>query len=135
MTAESDCEQCPVGTFSPVGSAAATNCSAGTYNALPEQGTCVRCSAGTYQDAEGETACKACTEGYFCAEGAAAALPCPAGTRRNVSLSVMTSQDDCIACGEGTFCAVGSANETACSPGTYNPTPQRATCTKCAVGT
>ena len=69
------------------------------------------------------------------ANAEAMALPCPAGTRRNVSLSVMTSQDDCIACGEGTFCAVGSANETACSPGTYNPTPQRATCTNCAAGT
>ena len=74
-----------------------------------------------------------CTD--FCAEGAAAALPCPAGKRKDASLSVMDSESDCIICPEGTFCPVGSALAQPCAPGTYNAQSQQETCAKCAAGT
>ena len=35
-------------------------------------------------------------------------LPCPGGTRMDLSLSVMTSVDDCVVCKQGTFCPIGS---------------------------
>ena len=67
--------------------------------------------------------------------GAAAALPCPAGKRKDVTLAVMDSESDCIICPEGTFCPVGSALAQPCAPGTYNAQPQQETCAKCAAGT
>ena len=71
----------------------------------------------------------------YCAEGAAAALPCPKGKRKDVTLGVMDSESDCIICPEGTFCPVGSADAQPCAPGTYNAQPQQETCAKCAAGT
>ena len=70
----------------------------------------------------------------YCALGAAAALPCPAGKRKNATLAVMDSESDCIICPEGTFCPVGSADAQPCAPGTYNDQPQQETCAKCAAG-
>ena len=58
MTHEEDCDICGEGTFCPVGSGAATNCSAGTYNDKPKQEACAKCAAGEFQDTEGATACK-----------------------------------------------------------------------------
>ena len=71
----------------------------------------------------------------FCAEGAAAALPCPAGKRKDASLDVMDAESDCIICAVGTFCPVGSAEATPCAPGTYNDEARQETCTKCTAGT
>ena len=70
----------------------------------------------------------------YCAEGSAAALPCPAGKRKDASLDVMDAESDCIVCPVGTFCPVGSAEAAPCAPGTYNDQPQQAMCTKCAAG-
>ena len=71
----------------------------------------------------------------YCAEGSAAALPCPAGKRNDASLTVMVSESDCIICPEGTFCSVGSAEAQPCAPGTYSDAPEQETCNKCAAGT
>ena len=60
MTSEDDCIACTNGTFCPVGSANATLCAAGTYNAFERRDRCDKCSAGRFQDAEGATVCKAC---------------------------------------------------------------------------
>ena len=96
----------------------------------------MRCSAGTFQDLEGNVTCKACTPGYYCAEGSAAPLPCPGGTRKDSTLTrPMTSEADCVTCSVGTFCPVGSANETACAPGTVNPLERQETCVRCSAGT
>ena len=70
----------------------------------------------------------------YCAFGAAAALPCPAGKRKDASLAVMDSESDCIICPIGTFCPVGSADAAPCAPGTYNDQTQRETCAKCTAG-
>ena len=63
MMSETDCLECGVGTFCPVGSANATLCAPGTVNPLVGQESCVRCTAGTYQDLEGNTTCKPCPGG------------------------------------------------------------------------
>ena len=67
-------------------------------------------------------------------EASAAALPCPAGKRKDATLTVMDDESDCITCPEGTFCPVGSADAQPCAPGTYNDQPQQETCAKCAAG-
>ena len=133
MMRKEDCDICGVGTFCPVGSSTATNCSAGTYNDKPKQEACAKCAVGTFQDVEGATGCLGCTDGYYCAEGAAAALPCPGGTTKRLGI-VMVAKEDCDICGEGKFCPVGSAVATKCSAGTYNDQSAQEACTKCAAG-
>ena len=134
-SSKDDCAICPQGTACSIGSIQPRLCAPGTFGNLPEQQLCVSCPPGTFQEAKGATACNPCTEGYYCDLGAAAALPCPAGKRRDPSLTVMTSEQDCIPCGEGTFCPVGAAEATACAPGTYNDEAQQPTCKRCAAGT
>ena len=120
MTSAADCQGCSVGTYCPVGSAAATNCSAGTYNEQPNQETCTRCAAGTYQDAEGATACKSCSDGHYCPEGAASRLPCARGTwSAAVGLASMIQCQDAE---PGHFATTASPQQSACRPDTYNPT-------------
>ena len=65
MESEEDCPRCGVGTFCPVGSGAATACSAGTYNDQDGQETCRKCAAGTSQGAEGATVCVVCEPGEY----------------------------------------------------------------------
>ena len=112
-------------------------CAKGSYNPLDqtEAEECELCDAGSYQDETGTTVCKPCTPGYYCAEGAAAALPCPGGTHKNVSLAVMTSVDQCIICPVGTYCPVGSAEAAPCAPGTNSSLEGAKTCGKCPAGT
>ena len=74
-----------------------------------------------------------CTDGYYCAEGAAAALPCPGGTTKKLGV-VMMAKKDCDVCGEGTFCPVGSGAATNCSAGTFNDQPGQGSCLKCVAG-
>ena len=111
-----------------------TACPTGSFTDAPSADSCVLCVAGTFQDAAQQTACKVCTPGYYCAEGAAAALPCPGGTHKNASLAVMTSVDECVVCPPGTFCPVGSADAKPCAPGTYNDGAGNETCGMRRVG-
>ena len=74
-----------------------------------------------------------CTD--YCAEGSAAPLPCPGGTHKDVSLTVMTSVADCVICPTGTFCSVGSETPTDCAPGTFNDQLNASTCVNCVAGT
>ena len=134
MTSADDCLECGVGTFCPVGSANATLCAPGTVNPLVKQESCVRCAPGTYQDLEGNTTCKDCSDGHYCAEGSAAPLPCPGGTRKDLSLTVMSSVNQCITCDAGHACSVGSAEQVQCLPGSFGAEAGRATCELCAAG-
>ena len=87
------------------------------------------------QDEEGKESCKPCTAGYYCAEGAAAALPCPGGTHKNASLDVMTSVDQCVTCPAGTFCPVGSEEPTPCAAGSVSNLTNAEACEACSAGT
>ena len=86
-----ECLTCSRGHRCP-GAAFKIECGAGTRDS-PETGfdRCAQCEAGKYQPNAGATNCLDCTPGYYCAEGAPAALPCPGGTHKNTSISVMTS--------------------------------------------
>jgi len=134
ITSVSQCVACPVGTSCSVGSAVPVPCAPGTYNNQPGQRTCVECAAGSFQNLEGQTSCNACSPGYYCAEGAGAELPCPAGTKKHPSLSVMTSVDQCVDCPVGTSCSVGSTVEVPCAPGTFQNQTRQAACLKCPAG-
>ena len=134
MSSLSECIVCDEGTSCSVGSAEPTPCAPGTYSDEPQQETCKKCDAGTFQALAGQTSCDPCTAGYYCAEGAAAALPCPGGTHKDASLTVMTSVEQCVICNEGTSCSVGSAEPTPCAPGTYTDEPEQETCKKCVAG-
>eukprot|EP00961_Rhodomonas_salina_P110784 1490881-Rhodomonas_salina.1 len=96
MTSVAECIECEAGTFCPVGSAEAIECAPGTFGNQAGASMCERCRAGTYQDTSGATSCKACRGGHYCAEGASHPLPCPAGTRNDESVAVMTSVAECI---------------------------------------
>ena len=109
-------------------------CLPGTFSATGT-GTCTTCSAGSFQNEAGSTSCMSCTPGYYCGEGSAAPLPCPGGTHKDPTLTVMSSVDQCIVCPSGTFCSVGSASATPCAPGTYNPLAEQSTCLNCEAGT
>ena len=102
------------------GSTAQAACAAGTVQPDVAQGSCEPCAAGSFQPLPGSTDCEPCTAGFFCAEGAAAALPCPGGTHKNSSLDVMMSEAQCVTCPEGTYCPVGSDVAKPCAPGTFN---------------
>jgi hypothetical protein len=82
-----------------VGSAAATNCSAGTFNDQPGMEACSKCAAGSFQDAEGATSCRACKPGAFCLVGAFTPLQCDAG--RYGTATNLSAADQCQVCPRG----------------------------------
>merc|ERR1712185_651908 len=106
MRSADDCITCGEGTFCPVGSEDATDCSAGTFNDRPGQETCTKCVGGTYQAEAGQTACVPCTPGHYCKEGAAAPLPCAEGTHANATN--LTSADQCTSAEPGFYATTGS---------------------------
>ena len=134
LAASEQCTTCPEGSYCSTQSTEPTSCSAGKYSEHDGQEACTKCAAGTFQDAEGATACLGCVEGYYCAEGAAAALPCPGGTTKRLGV-VMSSKEDCATCGKATSCPVGSDASTNCSAGTYNAREGQSKCLKCGAGT
>lgn len=105
-------------------------CRPGTYE---DQGACIPCSAGSFQNWTAQTECRTCTNGYYCTTGSAAPLPCPGGTTTRTGI-VMTSAGDCTACGPGTYCPVGSEQSSNCSAGTYNDREGQQTCDRCSAG-
>ena len=119
MTSKDDCNVCPEGTFCPVGSAAAANCIAGTYNHQAGQEACFKCDAGTFQDTEGATACKPCYPGYFCPEGSATPIPCSGGTYGNSSS--LQERGECQIVQPGFWAPTGSALPEPCFSGFICP--------------
>ena len=134
LQASSECTTCPAGSACVAGSSTHTMCVPGTITATEGQSKCSPCSGGEYQEQIGSTACRRCIPGYFCAEGSATPLPCPGGTRKNTSLSVMTSINQCIVCPAGTSCSVGSALALPCLPGSVANQSAMETCSLCPAG-
>ena len=117
--ANGKCIPCSKGTFKPAGSDATE---------------CLPCAAGTYQPDIQAVECLPCLAGHYCAEGSAAALPCPGGTRVNKSIEVMTREEDCIVCPVGYSCSVGSEEAVLCSAGTYGDVERLERCFSCEAG-
>ena len=139
----SSCRACEPGKANPVpgrsDASACIDCLPGTVAPSVGQETCDKCAAGTYQPEVGTTACLPCEPGHYCAEGAAAALPCPSGRHQNATLRQlnisMTSADDCLECPPGAFCTTGAAEPDSCAPGSYAPDAGMASCQRCEAGT
>ena len=131
---EPECFECEAGFACAGGAARPTACSPGYFANTSRSAECASCESGTYQPARNATRCKDCELGFFCPYGASVPLPCPAGTKMDLTLSVMTSEADCITCTNGTFCPVGSANATLCAAGTYNALERQRSCNKCVAG-
>ena len=138
LTSAKDCTRTDPGHFAPTGSTEQTKCSPGTVAPYASMGTCLRCEAGTFQAEPGQLVCGPCTPGSYCSEGAAAALPCKAGTYQNETMLqlnlVMKSTNDCVECPAGSACGTGAEEPSSCSPGTVQPDTGKATCDKCAAG-
>jgi len=133
ITSVEQCHHCPSGAYCPVGSAVATDCSAGTYSDRPGQEACFKCDAGTFQDEEGATECKPCTEGHYCTEGAAAPLPCEAGSYSNATN--LTSATECTKTPHGFFSGIGSSKPEECPVGSFTRRNGSVTCSACPDGT
>ena len=126
------------GYYAPTGSTEQTPCSPGTVATNASMGACAKCEAGKYQDTDGKTECKPCTVGSYCAEGAAAPLPCKAGTYQNetmlqLNLS-MTSADDCLECPTGHRCVGGQSEPKLCGVGSFASIQGAAGCSECEAG-
>jgi hypothetical protein len=76
----------------------------------------------------------ACAFADYCAEGSPSAMPCPAGTRKDPSLELLTREEHCLTCPEGTACSVGSEEPQLCLPGTFGSRPGLARCELCPAG-
>ena len=138
LASADQCTPTEAGHFAPTGSTQQMPCSPGTVAPNASMGACTKCEAGTFQAEPGQLVCGPCTPGSYCAEGAAAALPCKAGTYQNatmlqLSLS-MTGPDDCLECPPGSACGTGAAEPSPCSPGTVAPNASMAACDRCAAG-
>jgi hypothetical protein len=72
----------------------------------PRTGLCAKCVAGTFQENSGSEACVACYAGSYCRVGAAAALPCVAGTFS--SATGLAAPEECSACPLGAACSTGA---------------------------
>jgi hypothetical protein len=117
MTSVDQCLTCDVGTFCPVGSAAPSPCTTGTYNDQKRKEGCIKCPAGFFQNMEGGTACKTCEGGSYCTQGTAVPTPCPAGTFGHLEGLEQSSQ--CTKVAPGEWSALGSTEPTACGGASF----------------
>lgn len=117
----SECEQCPAGSYSgDDGATECTLCAAGTFASEAGRVFCETSPAGTYAS-EGAAAPTDCPAGSYCPEGSAAPTSCPVGTYSStVSLG---SEEECTSCPAGSYCATaGSTAPTGlCSAGYLCP--------------
>ena len=133
LRSAAECNACDAGSWCPPGATAPTPCAPGTFASAQGVSACTACTAGSFQDASGQTSCKACSPGSYCPQAASGELPCPEGTYSNTpSLSGVVQ---CTACPFGSFCPAGATVATPCAPGTYINNTSAAVCTKCAAGT
>ena len=94
------------GLYAPTGSTQQVPCSPGTVAPNANMGACLKCEAGTFQEDGGGTACDVCIAGSYCRVGAAAALPCVAGTFS--SATSLASPEECSVCPLGAACSTGA---------------------------
>ena len=91
-----------------------------------------KCPAGSFCPTMPTLQAQDCPAGSYCAEGAAAALPCPAGTYSNTpSLQAASA---CTDCPVGSACSTGSTAHTPCDPGTIAPDAKSPMCSDCPAG-
>jgi len=149
--AASKCKGCPTGQYG-IGGPTCFNCSAGTYNDMTNQSSCMTCPSGRTYTGTGATSasnCTACPAGQYafnsttcfdCGTGTynnltgqTSCFVCPAGTSNN-----MTAQQNfsaCIPCPLGYHASSnGSTQCVPCDAGTHANTTGLANCYGCPPG-
>jgi hypothetical protein len=112
-----DCNECPVGTYSNQGDMVCTACKTGTYTNTAGSSQCIPCPAGTYTDKTGTTEC----------------TQCPAGTYNGNEGS--TGEVECLKCQPGYYSSSpGSKVCTRCGAGTYTDTSGATSCKQAEPG-
>ena len=132
LTSAAECTPTAAGFFAPTGSTEQIACAAGTIGPVGGLSSCVACHGGTYQGVPGSTACVACVAGSYCPTGAAASLPCTAGSYS--SATHLSSAVECTSCPAGHSCGTGSVVPQACYAGSYAANASKPTCDSCAAG-
>ncbi len=134
QTQQTSCRACEAGYSCAQGATHMTPCAKGSFtSASMLKDVCEPCIAGEFQLSERQTACSPCPAGSYCPTGAAAALPCDAGTYSNATK--LTSPSDCMSAEVGFYAPAGSTVQFPCRPGTYSPMGGMADCLPCPGGT
>jgi hypothetical protein len=122
---------CLPGTFSATGTVPCTPAPPGSFVEGTGAVMATLCSAGTYQDLEGQVACTLAPVGSFVdTEGAIEATPCPAGT-----FSAVTGAVACTLAPVGSFVDTeGAIEATPCPAGTFSAVTGAVACTLAPVG-
>ena len=96
-------EPCPPGARCPEGSGLYVNCSAGRYQPLARQATCLETPRGYFSN-DAATRYHDCPRGFVCGNGTAAdaIVPCPNGTFSNWTR--LYDMDQCTPCLPGMAC-------------------------------
>nr|XP_047130962.1 uncharacterized protein LOC100202447 isoform X1 [Hydra vulgaris] len=105
---------CRPGFYCPEGTYKELSCPPGTFQPLPQQGSCLACIAGSMCLDYNMTKPISCQPGYYCPGGKP--LICPAGTYSG-KLGLL-SVDDCTDCPAGEYCLGGQSKpDGKCSAG------------------
>ena len=133
------CTLASPGSYAPTGSTFQTPCSPGTAAPNAGMGTCDKCAAGSFQRESNATTCEPCKAGYYCPLGAAASLPCDAGTHSGAT--DLPSALNCSLTDSGFYAPTGSKRQTPCPLGSYDPLlkgkpadPELEQCELCPAG-
>lgn len=109
--------------------------SAGSYQDAEGQSTCLPCANGFASNITGATACAACVEGTYASQaadgsGAIVCSPCPVG-----DYNALTQQAACTQCALGSYSNVtGATTCTLCERGTFAGSLGLSVCTSCFSG-
>jgi hypothetical protein len=108
------CTSCPLGSSSPPGSDAATDCACNAGFTGTNGGTCTICVAGKYKGGTGNLACSDCVAGKY--SGDSAATVCTDCVAGKLSAAVGCSST-CAECEAGKYsAATGAMSATTCTP-------------------
>ena len=95
---QTQCTQCPQGTFSTPGATTCAQCPAGTYGYAPGISACINCTRGSYSSSLSKQTCTPCDFGlYTTATRATTCMSCSAGT-----YAYVTGSTTCTQCPNGT---------------------------------
>jgi len=120
---QSDCQACPVNTFSTVGSPTCSSCDAGSdTRSQTAQGHCSLCAVNTYSPGNGQS-CSKCSAGTSTnsASGASFCTDCSAGFYSEEG-------GNCTRCPEGQYAPSGSPQCSVCPAGSSTSNGEYCTC-------
>jgi hypothetical protein len=127
------CQDCPLYTYSGVGSGLLTNCTCNKGYTGPDGEQCKACIAGTYKDVNGSSPCSLCNQGKYSTEtgeiSEGTCSDCPAHTYSGVGSSILLN----CTCNKG-YTGADGVECAACDAGGFKDTNGSAACTLCSQG-